>query len=60
MDADAHVELCSLVDFLSMVFGTVHEEATDDAFAYVGVLVVLVDGELGVGHVDLNSLEETG
>ena len=56
MDADAHVELGGLVDFLPMIFGTIHKEATDNAFADVGILVILVDGELGVSHVDLDSL----
>lgn len=57
VDADTHVELGCFVHFLPAVLGAVHEEPTDDAFPYVCILVVLVDGKLGVGHVDLDTLE---
>jgi len=57
MDTDSQVELARLVNVF-VLLGAVHEETRHDAFADVCVLVVLVDAELFVVHVDLDSLHQ--
>lgn len=43
MDPYVHIVFGGLVHLISMIFGTVHEETTDDALTDVGVVIVLVD-----------------